>query len=158
MIFTVILPLPPSANRLFANVPGKGRVKTRAYKNWRKAAILTIFAQVRADRRIGGPVDLEICVPDGMRGDLDNRLKALIEKHVRHVPHPAENFRRRLELLVAGFEAHDADKLRAHPLHARDAPLHFAERHVERVANLLRPIHHRRAEAIHLHAGLLQLL
>jgi len=79
MIFTVILPLPPSANRLFANVPGKGRVKTRAYKNWRKAAILTIFAQVRADRRIGGPVDLEICVPDGMRGDLDNRLKAAID-------------------------------------------------------------------------------
>ena len=79
MIFTVILPLPPSANRLFANVPGKGRVKTRAYKNWRKAAILTIFAQVRADLRIGGPVGLSICVPTGMRGDLDNRLKCLID-------------------------------------------------------------------------------
>jgi Holliday junction resolvase RusA-like endonuclease len=77
--FTATLPLPPSANKLFANVPGKGRVKTRAYKNWRKAAILTIFAQVRADRRIGGPVGLSICVPTGMRGDLDNRVKATID-------------------------------------------------------------------------------
>ena len=45
----------------------------------RKNAVLTIYAQVRADRRIGGPVDLEFCVPDGMRGDLDNRLKATID-------------------------------------------------------------------------------
>jgi Holliday junction resolvase RusA-like endonuclease len=71
--------MPPSANKLFANRPGKGRVKTKAYRNWRKAAILTIFAQVRADRRIGGPVGLSICVPTGMRGDLDNRLKSLID-------------------------------------------------------------------------------
>jgi Holliday junction resolvase RusA-like endonuclease len=79
MTFTATLPLPPSSNRLFANVPGKGRIKTRAYKNWRKAAVLSIFAQVRADLRIGGPVGLQICVPTGMRGDLDNRLKALID-------------------------------------------------------------------------------
>jgi Holliday junction resolvase RusA-like endonuclease len=49
--FHVKLPLPPSANKLFFNVPGKGRVKTRAYKNWRRNAVLSIFAQVRADRR-----------------------------------------------------------------------------------------------------------
>jgi crossover junction endodeoxyribonuclease RusA len=78
-VFNVTLPLPPSANKLFANVPGKGRVKTRAYKNWRRNAILSIFAQVRADRRIGGPVGLSFCVPTGMRGDLDNRLKATID-------------------------------------------------------------------------------
>jgi Holliday junction resolvase RusA-like endonuclease len=77
--FHVKLPLPPSANKLFFNVPGKGRVKTRAYKNWRRNAVLSIFAQVRADRRIGGPVSLSFCVPSGMRGDLDNRLKAAID-------------------------------------------------------------------------------
>lgn len=77
--FQVKLPMPPSANKLFANRPGKGRVKTKAYRTWRKAAVLTIFAQVRADRRLGGPVDLSICVPSGMRGDLDNRLKSLID-------------------------------------------------------------------------------
>ncbi len=79
MTFHVKLPLPPSANKLFFNVPGRGRVKTKAYKNWRKNAVLSIFAQVRADRRIGGPVSLSICVPSGMRGDLDNRLKAAID-------------------------------------------------------------------------------
>jgi Holliday junction resolvase RusA-like endonuclease len=77
--FHVKLPLPPSANKLFFNVPGKGRVKTRAYKNWRRNAVLSIFAQVRADQRIGGPVGLSICVPNRMRGDLDNRLKGLID-------------------------------------------------------------------------------
>ncbi len=82
MTFHVKLPLPPSANKLFANVPGKGRVQTRAYKNWRKNAVLSIFAQVRADQRIGGPVALSICVPSGMRGYLDNRLKALIDSLV----------------------------------------------------------------------------
>ena len=79
MTFTATLPLPPSANKLFANVPGRGRIKTRAYKLWRKNAVLTIFAQVLADRRIGGPVALSICVPSGMRGDLDNRVKATID-------------------------------------------------------------------------------
>ncbi len=79
MSFSVILPLPPSANKLFANVPGKGRVKTKAYKAWWRNAVLSIFAQVRADRRIGGTVGLSICVPSGMRGDLDNRIKATID-------------------------------------------------------------------------------
>lgn len=79
MTFHVELPMPPSSNKLFANVPGKGRVKTKAYTRWRRNAVLTIFAQVRADRRIGGPVALSICVPTGMRGDLDNRLKSTID-------------------------------------------------------------------------------
>lgn len=79
MTFHMKLPLPPSANKLFANVPGKGRVKTRAYKNWRRNAILSIFAQVRADRRVAGPVALSFCVPSNMRGDLDNRIKATID-------------------------------------------------------------------------------
>lgn len=81
--FSVTLPMPPSANKLFANVPGKGRVKTKAYKTWRRNAILTIFAQVRADRRVGGPVALSMCTPSGMRGDLDNRLKAAIDALVK---------------------------------------------------------------------------
>ena len=79
MTFHVKLSLPPSANKLFANVPGKGRVRTRAYTRWRRDAILSIFAQVPADRGIRGPVSLSLCVPSGMRGDLDNRLKAAID-------------------------------------------------------------------------------
>ena len=89
---------------------------------------------------------------------LVNRLNARIKKHVRHILHTTEHFRWRGELIVARLEAHDANELRAQAIHARDAAFHFAERDVERITDLLRPIHHRRAEAINLHAGLLQLL
>lgn len=34
----VTVPVPPSTNQLYANVPGKGRVKTKAYKDWLAAA------------------------------------------------------------------------------------------------------------------------
>jgi Holliday junction resolvase RusA-like endonuclease len=33
-----LLPTPPSTNQLYANVPGKGRVKTARYKGWITAA------------------------------------------------------------------------------------------------------------------------
>jgi len=77
--FTVTLPLPPPTNNLFVNVPGKGRVKSRRYKAWRRDAILSIFAQVPAPRRIAGAVAVSLCVPATMRGDLDNRLKAALD-------------------------------------------------------------------------------
>lgn len=79
MSFSVTLPLPPSANRLFANVPGKGRVKTRAYKLWRKNAVLSIFAQARADRRLSGAVSIDIVLPEMCRLDIDNAIKPILD-------------------------------------------------------------------------------
>ncbi len=82
MTFTVTLPLPPSTNNLFINY-GRKRRKSPKYRVWERQAILSIFAQVRADRRIGGPVALSLCVPSGMRGDIENRLKATIDALVK---------------------------------------------------------------------------
>ena len=79
MTFHVELPPPPSVNRAFRNVPGKGRVKTRDYRTWRRDAVLEIYAQVRADKRIGGAVSVSINLPATMRGDADNRIKGLLD-------------------------------------------------------------------------------
>jgi len=53
-MFRVKLPPPPSVNRAFRNVIGRGRVETRDYRVWRQSAVRSIYAQVRADQRIGG--------------------------------------------------------------------------------------------------------
>lgn len=79
MSFTVELPTPVSANNLFANVPGKGRVKTKAYENWQNVAALTVVATVRADRRIGGPVTVRIELPTKCRLDIDNAVKPILD-------------------------------------------------------------------------------
>lgn len=78
-MFHVQLPPPPSVNRAFRNVAGKGRVKTRDYRDWRKNAVLSIYAQVRADRRIGGNVAVTVSLPATMKGDIDNRIKGLLD-------------------------------------------------------------------------------
>lgn len=79
MTFTVLLPVPPSVNRAFRNVAGKGRVKTRDYRQWRRNAVLSIFAQVTASRRIGGRVRITINLPSKTKGDIDNRIKGLLD-------------------------------------------------------------------------------
>jgi crossover junction endodeoxyribonuclease RusA len=70
------LPYPPSVNGLFFNAT-KGRVKTDAYKAWRRAAGNEIMAQGR--QRIRGPVSLSVALvrPDKRRRDLSNTLKAV---------------------------------------------------------------------------------
>ncbi len=78
-MFLVKLAPPPSVNRAFRNVPGRGRVKTRDYRQWRSAAVLSIYAQVRADQRIGGAVSVTISLPATLRGDIDNRIKGLLD-------------------------------------------------------------------------------
>jgi hypothetical protein len=70
------LPLCPATNNLYANVPGRGRVKTRAYKSWLTQAML--FGQVQRPGRIVGLADLTIHLP-AFRGDTDGRVKAAID-------------------------------------------------------------------------------
>lgn len=79
MTFTVDLAAPLSVNNLFFNVPGKGRVKTKAYENWQQTAIKEIWAQVRADRRLGGKVEVTIALPRKCRLDIDNACKPLLD-------------------------------------------------------------------------------
>lgn len=80
MTFVVELEPPPSANNCFINRRGgKGRVKSPAYRAWRQAAVLSIYAQVPAALRIGGPVIVYIALPAKMRGDADGRIKGILD-------------------------------------------------------------------------------
>lgn len=102
MTFTVELPTPVSANHLFANVPGRGRVKTKAYANWQRTATFTIIAQVRADRRIGGRVAVTIVIPSKSRLDLDNAIKPVLDALVRSRRIDDDRNVRRLEVTKGG--------------------------------------------------------
>ena len=80
---TVTIPRPPSANHLFANAPGKGRVKTGAYKAWIERAGLALNRLAAGAGQISGPVSLRI-VLDKRRGDLANYEKPTTDLLVRH--------------------------------------------------------------------------
>lgn len=77
------LPVPPSSNHLFANIPGKGRVKTSAYRGWIKEAGWALQSQRHEE--VAGPVKVSIAVRrTSGRADIDNRIKALLDLLVRH--------------------------------------------------------------------------
>lgn len=80
---TIVLPYPPSANTLFRNVSGRGRVKTERYRTWARVAGVELSAQ-RAQwpvKSITGPVHVDLTVQriDNRKRDLDNLLKAPLD-------------------------------------------------------------------------------
>lgn len=78
------LPVPPSLNHAFANAPGIGRVKTKAYKAWITGAGWHLKAQGPLVPLIG-EVTVEIRIGlRGNRGDVDNRVKGVLDLLVRH--------------------------------------------------------------------------
>jgi crossover junction endodeoxyribonuclease RusA len=79
---------PPTANNLFRNVPGKGRVKTDRYKAW-LAEPLFLATPDMGFRRLATPpaapltMDVRIsieCPRERKNSDLDNRIKGLIDR------------------------------------------------------------------------------
>lgn len=69
-----IIPTPPSVNKLFRNVKGKGRVKTSKYDEWRREAVAAIRRQKVG--RLAGNVIINIGVERmSDSADLDNRIK-----------------------------------------------------------------------------------
>lgn len=78
-----LLPMPPSTNNLFVTVPGRGRVKSRAYALWREEAGWELKRQ-RA-KLIPGNVDVTIIArkPNGKKRDLDNLAKPILDLLVR---------------------------------------------------------------------------
>ncbi|NEU14643.1 hypothetical protein G3T14_21400 [Methylobacterium sp. BTF04] len=73
---TVEFPIPPSANKLYANRGTQGRIKTTAYRAWRNSAVL--MASVKRPGRISGPCDVVIHLPP-FQGDTDNRIKPCLD-------------------------------------------------------------------------------
>lgn len=79
---TLRLPIPPSVNSLYANIPGVGRITSKRYKAWQKEAGWQILIQ--RPNKVWGPYKLVITVPQKMRGDIDGRLKGIIDLLVTH--------------------------------------------------------------------------
>jgi crossover junction endodeoxyribonuclease RusA len=72
------LPMPPSANALYANATNGGRFKTKAYDDWLSEAGWEVQRQRPA--RIAGKYALELVIPRPShkgRVDLDNRAKPI---------------------------------------------------------------------------------
>ena len=93
---TVKLPRPLSVNSLFANIPGKGRVKSKRYRTWWQNAILvaTGIDEGKAQPRpsFDGPVKICLFVPErGVKMDLDNAAKAYIDLLVHLGVIPADS-------------------------------------------------------------------
>jgi hypothetical protein len=91
MIFTASLPMPPSANNLFATVFIKGkerRIISRAYKAWKKAAGLVLLEQWRQalEPSIGKPYAVHIELDIDHKSDIANREKAITDLLVSTIP------------------------------------------------------------------------
>ena len=71
----ITLPVPPSVNAMYRNVPKVGRVKTGAYKAWQKDAAL----MVGHHEPITGPVVVSMAIPENGRRDLDNHAKPILD-------------------------------------------------------------------------------
>jgi len=78
--FTVALPLPPSTNNLFAVVRRGGterRVRTREYVAWSTSAAWALALHKPAP--VTGRFAVDVALPARMRGDVDNRLKPILD-------------------------------------------------------------------------------
>lgn len=77
------IPLPPTVNNLYANVPGKGRVKSETYRIWKNAAAwdmrLSGGTRTRTWHPIMGRVAVTLIVGRYCRGDIDNRAKGALD-------------------------------------------------------------------------------
>lgn len=80
---TILLPIPPSVNGAWINVPGRGRVKSKAYKAWKEAAGWEL--QIQKPRKVIGPYEVRILMgKKRARSDADNRIKGILDLLVAH--------------------------------------------------------------------------
>lgn len=77
------LPIPPSTNNLFVT-RGRKRVISPAYRAWRTEAGLRLNVQRPQSHAKSRRLAVAIHVPDTVRGDLDNRIKGLLDLIVDH--------------------------------------------------------------------------
>lgn len=93
MIFSAELPMPPTANNLFATfIPKKGgkprRIISREYKAWRAEAGASLLEQWEASDRpiISPPYAVHIDLNLNHQSDIANREKALVDLLVATIP------------------------------------------------------------------------
>jgi crossover junction endodeoxyribonuclease RusA len=80
---TILLPIPPSVNGAWINLPKGGRARSKKYTAWAKAAGWELLAQ--RPRKVIGPYEIRIILGNKRnRGDADNRIKSLVDLVVKH--------------------------------------------------------------------------
>lgn len=78
-MLTLVLPIPPSANDLFdGGMKTKRRFKSQRYKDWEAEAESSLWEQ-KPFGLVTGAYEVEITLPEMMRGDIDNRIKGLVD-------------------------------------------------------------------------------
>jgi crossover junction endodeoxyribonuclease RusA len=76
-VLIITAPMPPSVNGMYANVPGKGRVKTAAYKSWITEAGWAVKPQIK--HRFSGDVRVSVAIGPRRNRDIDNTLKPILD-------------------------------------------------------------------------------
>lgn len=92
--------LVPSVNALYRNVTGKGRVKTKRYKEWAMAAGWDVSQQTRGNA-VKGPYELSLTISRAKaraNSDLSNRVKGVEDLLVDHGVIEDDKFCQRLVL------------------------------------------------------------
>lgn len=84
MTTVLSLPFPPSLNNLFANVQGRGRVRSDRYRQWSNLAGWDL--KTSKPEPVAGAVNVTILLgkPDKRRRDLDGLAKAPLDLLVEH--------------------------------------------------------------------------
>lgn len=72
---SLVLPFPPSVNSAYRNVPGRGRVKTKAYKDWWAEAAIMARLQQRGSIEGHYAFHMKADRPDRRCRDLGNLEK-----------------------------------------------------------------------------------
>ncbi|WP_106735942.1 hypothetical protein [Methylobacterium sp. 285MFTsu5.1] len=100
---TVLLPVPPSVNRIYRHTKERGPVKSDAYKLWIDGAGWRLQAQ--RPGRVPGAYVLLLAVPRSSRMDLDNSVKAVSDLLQRHGV--VDNDRNAVRALLEWHAEHD---------------------------------------------------
>jgi Holliday junction resolvase RusA-like endonuclease len=100
---TVLLPVPPSVNRIYRHTKERGPVKSDAYKAWIDGAGWRLQAQ--RPGRVPGPYVLLLAVPRTSRMDIDNAAKAVSDLLQRHGV--VDNDRDAVRVLLEWHAEHD---------------------------------------------------
>ena len=74
------IPTPPSAEDLFRNASGRGRVRTARYREWQTEAASLIMQKLGPLPRAKGDVLVDIDVPNGVGLDKIEAIADLLEK------------------------------------------------------------------------------
>lgn len=84
--------LPPSVNAMYANVAGRGRVKSERYRIWLNAEGWNLKTQHNRIHRFTVPVYVTIAIAEPKRRfDIDNRIKGILDLAVTYGVIPDDN-------------------------------------------------------------------